>query len=62
MCKTIFNELLDHPFLTSIFISDLLILAFHKPPFIFALLMLGVLMGISMYFGQRLALFKECKE
>lgn len=59
MCKTILNELLDHPLLTSIFISDLLILALHKPPFIFSLLMLGVLMAISMYFGQRLALFKD---
>ncbi|MGR8933213.1 MAG: hypothetical protein ACU837_02345 [Gammaproteobacteria bacterium] len=58
MCKTILNELIDHPLLTSLFITDLLILSFHRPPFVFSMLMLGALIAISMYFGQKLALFK----
>lgn len=58
MFKKIFNGLLDRPLLTSIFIVDLTILLFHKPPFIFSLLMLGGLVAISLYFGQKLAPFK----
>ncbi len=58
MFKKIINELIDHPLLTSIFVIDLFILAFHKPPFLFSFLMLGALVAISMYLGQKLALFK----
>jgi hypothetical protein len=58
MFKTILNKLIDHPLLTSLFLTDLLILAFHKPPFVFSMLMLGALIAMSMYFGQKLALFK----
>jgi hypothetical protein len=58
MCKTILNELIDHPLLTSLYLTDLLILALHKPPFVFSMLMLGALIAMSMYFGQKLALFK----
>ena len=56
--KKILSELVDHPFLTSLFVADFLILLFHKPPFIYSLLMLGGLMAMCMYIGQRLALFK----
>jgi hypothetical protein len=59
MFKTLLNGFIDHPLLASIFVTDLLILAFHKPPFIFSLLMLALLSGISMYLGQKLMLFKR---
>jgi len=57
MFKKILNGLIDHPFLTSIFVADFGILLFHRPPFLFSLLMLGALMAMCMYFGQKLALF-----
>ena len=56
--KKILTALVDYPFLTSLFVADFLILLFHKPPFIFSLLMLGGLMAMCMYIGQKLALFK----
>ncbi len=59
MIKRIINELIDHPFLTSIFVSDLVILLFHRPPFLFSALMISLLMVLSMYFGQKMALFKK---
>lgn len=58
MFKKIIDALIDHPLLTSIFLVDLIILLFHKPPFIFSLIMLSALVAISMYLGQKLALFK----
>lgn len=58
MFKTIIGELLNNPLLTSIFVVDFFILLFHTPPFIFAFLMLGALVAMSMYLGQKLALFK----
>lgn len=58
MLKKLIDELIDHPLLTSIFVVDLFILMFHKPPFVFSLIMLGALVAISMYLGQKLALFK----
>ncbi|HBA65947.1 MAG: hypothetical protein IBX56_02090 [Methylomicrobium sp.] len=59
MFKKIISGLIDRPLLTSLFVTDLTILLFHRPPFIFSLLMLGALTAMSMYFGQKLALFKE---
>ncbi len=59
MFKKILNGLIDHPFLTSLFVTDFGILLFHRPPFIFSLIMLGALMAMCMYFGQLLALFKN---
>ncbi|MFA5984218.1 MAG: hypothetical protein WC782_09390 [Methylococcaceae bacterium] len=58
MYKKILNGLIDQPFLTSLFVTDFLILLFHKPPFLFSLLMLGALMAFCMYMGQKLSLFK----
>ena len=58
MFKKILNGLIDHPILASLFISDFGVLLFHRPPFIFSLLMLGALIAMCMYFGQKLALFK----
>jgi hypothetical protein len=59
MFKKITNGLIDQPLLTSLFVTDLTILLFHRPPFIFSFLMLSALTVISMYFGQKLSLFKE---
>ncbi len=58
MYKKILNSLIEQPLLTSIFVTDFGILLFHRPPFIFSFVMLGALMGMCMYFGQKLALFK----
>ncbi|MFI3189881.1 hypothetical protein BCS42_00320 [Crenothrix sp. D3] len=59
MFKKILNGLIDHPILASLFISDFGVLLFHRPPFIFSLLMLGALIAMCMYFGQKLALFNN---
>jgi hypothetical protein len=58
ICKKILAALVDQPFLTSLFVADFAILLLHKPPFFFSLVMLGGLMAMCMYFGQKLALFK----
>jgi hypothetical protein len=49
---------LEQPLLGSIFITDFAILLFHRPPFFFSLLMMGALVAMAMYFGQKLAFFK----
>ncbi|MCF6251240.1 MAG: hypothetical protein L3J75_08230 [Methylococcaceae bacterium] len=59
MFKKIINVLIDQPFLTSLYVADLAILLLHKPPFIFSLVMMSALIGMSMYYGQKLALFKS---
>jgi hypothetical protein len=59
MFKKIINVLIDQPFLTSLYVADLAILLLHKPPFIFSLVMMSALIGMSMYYGQKLALFKN---
>ncbi|MGJ0489310.1 hypothetical protein [Methylobacter sp.] len=58
MFKKIINGFIDQPLLTSLFVTDFLILLFHKPPFLFSLAMLGALIAMCLYFGQKLALFK----
>ena len=54
----IINAALDQPLLTSLFVADFAILLFHRPPFIFSIVMMGGLVGLCMYYGQKLALFK----
>lgn len=56
--KQILNQLISNPLLTSLFIVDFAILMLHKPPTFFSVLMLGALVALSMYFGQKLGLFK----
>ncbi len=53
----IINECLDQPLLTSLFVADFAILLFHRPPLLYSLVMMGFLVVIAMYFGQKLALF-----
>jgi hypothetical protein len=53
----IISALIDQPVLGSIFIADFAVLALHKPPFLFSVVMLGGLGALCMYYGQKLALF-----
>lgn len=57
----IIDECLDQPFLTSLFVADFAILLFHRPPFLFSLIMMGALVGMCLFFGQKLALFDLTK-
>lgn len=59
MLKKIIAGLIEHPVLTSLYVADLVILLLHKPPFAFSVVMMGALIGMSMYYGQKLALFKD---
>jgi hypothetical protein len=59
MFKKILNGLIDHPVLTSLFVTDFGILMFKVFPFPFSIIMLGGLVAMSMYFGQKLALFNN---
>ncbi len=59
MFNKIFNGLIDQPLFTSLFIADFAILLFHRPPFFFSLLMVGALVAMSMYLGQKLELFNK---
>jgi hypothetical protein len=59
MFKNILACLVDHPVLTSVFVTDFLILSMGpRLPLFFSMLMFVGLMAIAMYFGQKLALFK----
>ena len=55
--KTLLDELVATPLLTSLFIVDFAILTFHRPPAFFSVLMLGGLVALAMYFGQKFAMF-----
>lgn len=59
MFKKIISSLIEQPILTSLFVTDLGILLFHRPPFLFSLLMFSGLLGMAMYYGQKLSLFKS---
>lgn len=60
--KKFVNALIDQPLLGSIFIADFFLVFFLKTPhWIFSLLMEGGLVGMSMYYGQKLALF-QCQK
>jgi hypothetical protein len=58
MFKNVLAVLIEQPLLTSLFVTDLGILLFHRPPFFFSLLMFSGLLAMTMYFGQKIALFK----
>ncbi|NOT83186.1 MAG: hypothetical protein HOP02_00065 [Methylococcaceae bacterium] len=59
MFKKIITGLIERPVLTSVFVTDFFILLFHRPPIVFSLVMLGSLVVMCMYFGQKLELFKN---
>jgi hypothetical protein len=58
MFKKILDGLINQPLLTSLFVTDFFVLLFHRPPFFFSLVMLGALVAMAMYLGQKLSLFK----
>jgi hypothetical protein len=58
MLKKLLDGLIDQPVLTSLFLTDFFVLLFHRPPLLFSLVMMGALVGMAMYLGQKLALFK----
>jgi hypothetical protein len=57
MFQKIIAGLVEQPLLTSLFVTDLGILLFHRPPFFFSLIMFSALLGMTMYFGQKWSLF-----
>lgn len=59
MLNKILNSLIDQPVFTSLYVADFAILLFHRPPFVFSFLMVGALVGMSMYLGQKLELFNK---
>lgn len=59
MFKKLLAGFIDHPFLTSIFVADFMILLVHRPPLIASLILLGSLVMMCMYLGQKLQLFKN---
>jgi hypothetical protein len=58
MFKKILDGLISQPLLTSLFLTDFVVLLLHRPPFLFSLVMLGALVAMAMYLGQKLNLFK----
>lgn len=59
MFKKILIGFVDQPLFTSLFVADFAILLFHRPPFFFSVLMVGALVAMSMYMGQKLELFSK---
>ncbi len=59
MLKKILNGLIDRPLFTSLFVVDFFVLVFHRPPFAFSVVMLGALIAMSMYLGQKLEPFEN---
>ncbi len=62
MWKKTLDVFIDHPFLTAVFVTDLTILLFHRPPFVFSVLMFAALIVMCMYYGQRVSVFHNKKE
>ena len=59
MIKKLLNGFVDRPLFTSLFAADFFVLLFHRPPFLFSMLMIGALVGMSMYLGQKLEPFNK---
>lgn len=59
MFKKILCGFIDQPLFTSLFVADFALLLFHRPPFMFSVLMVGALVAMSMYMGQKLELFNK---
>jgi hypothetical protein len=59
MFKKILSGFIDQPLFTSLFVADFALLLFHRPPFIFSIVMVGALVAMSMYMGQKLELFRK---
>ena len=59
MFKKILSGFIEQPLFTSLFIADFALLLFHRPPFLFSVVMVGALVAMSMYMGQKLELFRK---
>jgi hypothetical protein len=59
MFKKLINGFVEQPFFASLYLADFLVLLFLRPPFLFSILMLGGLVAMSMYMGQKLELFNK---
>ncbi len=59
MLKKILNGFVEQPLLASLFIADFAVVMFIKPPFLFSFFLVGSLVAMSMYMGQKLELFKK---
>ena len=59
MFKKLLNGFIDQPFFASLYLADFFVLLFHRPPFLFSVLMVGALVAMSMYLGQKLELFSK---
>lgn len=59
MFKKILSGFIDQPLFTSLFVADFALLLFHRPPFVFSIVMVGALVAMSMYMGQKLELFRK---
>jgi hypothetical protein len=59
MFKQLVDGFVNHPLVTSLFVADFLILLFHRPPFLFSLIMLGGMVAMCMYLGQKIAIFRN---
>ncbi|MCK4841715.1 MAG: hypothetical protein KAT04_07500 [Methylococcales bacterium] len=59
MTKKIIDDLIDQPLLTSIFVVDFAILLLHRPPVIFSIVMMGYIICMSMYYGQKFRIYKN---
>jgi len=58
--KKIIDGLVAHPLLTSLLIVDFVMLLFlARLPIFFSLVMLSGLVALAMFFGQKMALFKN---
>jgi hypothetical protein len=59
MFKKFINALIDQPLLASIFIADFFLVFFIKDAhWFFSALMMGGLVAMCMYYGQKLAIFQ----
>lgn len=50
MIKCNISQMVDYPIHTAVFVMDLTVLLFHRPPFLFSLVMFGVLLWLTMFF------------
>lgn len=56
-CKFALKNFLDHPVLTSLFVTDFALVLFvhSRFPFILSLLLVGLLVYLAMFFGAKFA-------
>jgi hypothetical protein len=59
MFKKLVSGFIDQPLFASLYLADFFVLLFHRPPFLFSILMVGGLVAMSMYLGQKLELFSK---